>query len=65
MAARPDTIEVNDLNDIPAIVGDLTNALDRLDSLGLTDAGLLLARTLDSLAAFVSDSTENPQAIRS
>jgi hypothetical protein len=55
-----------DLTDeMPGILGDLNNALDRIDRLGLTEAGALLARVLDSLASLVSDSPENGLAIRS
>jgi hypothetical protein len=71
VASQLNNIDADDLNDIglkdeiPGIMGDLNNALDRIDRLGLTEAGAMLARVLDCLALLVSDSPENGRAIRS
>jgi hypothetical protein len=52
-------------NDVNAIIDDLNNALDRIDNLGLTHAGALLSRVLDSLTSIVSDLPGSGRAIQS
>jgi hypothetical protein len=65
MPSRPSNIKVHQPDEINDIVGALNDALERIDLLGLSDTGALLARVLDSLGSLVSDATDNAPAIQS
>lgn len=59
MASQSIKLDIDSVDDLPRIVDDLNNALDRLDRLGLTVAGAQLATVLDTLEPFVSGATGN------
>jgi hypothetical protein len=65
VASQPVSVVRDSEDYMGRIVSDLNNVLDRLDALGLTEAGAKLASVLDWLNAHVSDEPENDQAILS
>jgi hypothetical protein len=65
MASQSVTIDNDNADCVSGIVEDLSHALDRLDMLGLTEAGAKLATVLDWLRDNVSDSHGSVQATQS
>lgn len=65
MASQTVNTVADSVDYLDGIVSDLNHALDRLDSLGLTEAGAKLASVVDWLQAHVSDAPGNGPAIQS
>lgn len=62
MASRQSNVADTTLDEIRVISGELKGVLDRIDRIGLTQSGAMLARVLDTLASEVS-ATGNIRAI--
>jgi hypothetical protein len=65
MVLQSVTISNDNADCVSGVLNDLSRALDRLDMLGLTEAGAKLATVLDWLRENVSDSPGSAQATQS